>query len=108
MGAFVKTSLGKLTLIAGITVLAWPTLAQTANPSEAAPGATLKPASNLLRPLAQNVSTASAADFRTARLAPVTRTIAAAGSLIVMVDGVVVNASMAQIQPPGAGFVYEP
>ncbi len=38
---------------------------------------------------------------------PALRTITAAGSVIVLADGIVANASMAQIPPPAPGFVYE-
>jgi hypothetical protein len=34
-------------------------------------------------------------------------TFAAAGSVIVLADGIVANAVLAQIQPPADGFVYE-
>ena len=34
-------------------------------------------------------------------------TISAAGSVILLSDGIVANASIAQIQPPAPGFVYE-
>ncbi len=34
-------------------------------------------------------------------------TVTAAGSVIVLSDGIVANATMAQIQPPAPGFVYE-
>ena len=34
-------------------------------------------------------------------------TITAAGSVIVLADGIVANAALAQIQPPADGFVYE-
>ena len=33
--------------------------------------------------------------------------ITAAGSVIILSDGIVANATMAQIQPPAPGFVYE-
>ena len=34
-------------------------------------------------------------------------TVTAAGSVIILVDGIVANASIAQIHPPAPGFVYE-
>jgi len=34
-------------------------------------------------------------------------TVTAAGSVIVLADGIVANATLAQIQPPADGFVYE-
>jgi hypothetical protein len=36
-----------------------------------------------------------------------TATITAAGSVLVLADGIVANAVAAQIQPPAQGFVYE-
>lgn len=39
--------------------------------------------------------------------AAVTATVTAAGSVIVLADGIVANATLAQIQPPADGFVYE-
>jgi hypothetical protein len=33
--------------------------------------------------------------------------VTAAGSVIVLADGIVANARMAQVQPPAPGFVYE-
>jgi hypothetical protein len=33
--------------------------------------------------------------------------VTAAGSVIILSDGIVANAAMAQIQPPAPGFVYE-
>ncbi len=34
-------------------------------------------------------------------------TVTAAGSVIVLADGIVANAILAQVQPPADGFVYE-
>lgn len=36
-----------------------------------------------------------------------TTVVQAAGSVIVLADGIVANAAVAQIQPPAEGFVYE-
>jgi hypothetical protein len=48
----------------------------------------------------------AAANVRTAR-SPLVATVTAAGSVIVLADGIVANAILAQIQPPADGFVYE-
>ena len=47
-----------------------------------------------------------AANVKAAKLAPAT-TFTAAGSVIILSDGIVANATVAQIQPPAPGFVYE-
>jgi hypothetical protein len=41
------------------------------------------------------------------RTAVTTTSFAAAGSVIVLADGIVANATMAQIQPPADGFAFE-
>ena len=38
---------------------------------------------------------------------PSATTVTAAGSVIILSDGIVANARVAQIQPPAPGFVYE-
>ena len=48
----------------------------------------------------------AAANVETAKPLPATTT-TAAGSVIVLADGIVANAVVAQIQPPADGFVYE-
>ena len=35
------------------------------------------------------------------------RTVTAAGSVVILADGILTNATFAQIQPPAPGFVYE-
>ena len=49
----------------------------------------------------------AAANVKTAKPAAALATITAAGSVIVLADGIVANATLAQIQPPADGFVYE-
>ena len=48
-----------------------------------------------------------AANVKAAKPAVALATITAAGSVIVLADGIVANATLAQIQPPADGFVYE-
>lgn len=47
------------------------------------------------------------AGSRTALPAPATTSFTAAGSVIVLADGIVANATLAQIQAPADGFAYE-
>jgi phage baseplate assembly protein gpV len=49
----------------------------------------------------------AAASVKTAKPVSAMATIIAAGSVIVLADGIVANATLAQIQPPADGFVYE-
>ena len=49
----------------------------------------------------------AAASVKTAKPVAALVTITAAGSVIVLADGIVANAALAQIQPPADGFVYE-
>ncbi len=49
----------------------------------------------------------AAASAKVAKPTVAMATITAAGSVIVLADGIVANAALAQIQPPAAGFVYE-
>ncbi len=60
------------------------------------------------RAAAKKTQTAAANVAKAAKptLAAVT-SIAAAGSVIVLADGIVANATVAQIQAPADGFVYE-
>ena len=50
---------------------------------------------------------ATAASTKAAKPVVAMVTIAAAGSVIVLADGIVANAALAKIQPPADGFVYE-
>lgn len=54
----------------------------------------------------QKMQTA-AASVKAAKPVVAMTTITAAGSVIVLADGIVANAALAQIQPPANGFVYE-
>jgi hypothetical protein len=49
----------------------------------------------------------AAASVKTAKPVVAMATITAAGSVIVLADGIVANAALAQMQPPADGFVYE-
>jgi hypothetical protein len=48
----------------------------------------------------------AASNAKAATLASAT-TVTAAGSVIILLDGIVANATLAQIQSPAPGFVYE-
>ncbi len=58
-------------------------------------------------PAASAAPVTVAANTTASKPAPLTRMVVAAGSVLVLVDGVVANARIAQIHPPAAGFVYE-
>jgi hypothetical protein len=109
-GAPMRTCLLTLTIIAGCAAWSAPAFAQSAVPqvSAVAPAAP-KAAAGAAKPA--DVITAASPDARVLLRTPgttaATLTIAAAGSLIVLRDGVVANANLAQIQPPAPGFVYE-
>jgi predicted house-cleaning NTP pyrophosphatase (Maf/HAM1 superfamily) len=83
--------------------MAMPAFAQTsAQPRSTAAATPVKaPASS---PKALTVAAANAKAATLTSATPVT----AAGSVIILSDGIVANASMAQIEPPAPGFVYEP
>jgi hypothetical protein len=49
----------------------------------------------------------AAASVKTAKPTVALATITAAGSVIMLADGIVANATLAQIQAPADGFVYE-
>ena len=96
-----KPGLIKLTLIAGCALTALPASAQpSAQPSSTA--ATTPAKAPVLAPKALT----AAVNLKAGALASVT-TVTAAGSVIVLSDGIVANATLAQIQPPADGFVYE-
>jgi hypothetical protein len=101
-GALVKTCLFKFALIAGGAALASHAFAQ---PGIAVTKTTLRaPASAPRSPVA---TTTVAANARVAMPTPVTRTVIAAGSVLVLVEDIVADATIAQIHPPAPGFVYE-
>ena len=88
-----------LTLIAGCATLATPAVAQSAPP----PGSEAETTT----PRAAAVITAASADARARVRASSTTTVTAAGSVIILDNGIVANATIAQVQPPAPGFVYE-
>ena len=93
-----------------IAALAMPAFAQTALPqgsasTTAAPGVPTGAATGAPKTVA--VVTAGKADGRAPARAPGATSIAAAGSVIVLADGIVANATIAQILPPAPGFVYD-
>ena len=55
---------------------------------------------------AKEATVTAAANVKPGATLSVTR-VNAAGSVIVLADGIVANASMASFQPPARGFVYE-
>jgi hypothetical protein len=96
----VKRRLAPLTLIAACALVATHASAQSPAPQtrKAAPAAqTVKAAAKAPKTL----TAAAPASV----VAPVTVT--AAGSVILLADGIVANAATAQIAPPAEGFVYE-
>ena len=81
--------------------MAMPALAQSAaQPRSAAATTPVKAPQRTPKALS------AAAKVKAAALASST-TVTAAGSVIILSDGIVANASMAQIQSPAPGFVYE-
>jgi len=97
----VKPCLVKLSLISSCALMVMPAFAQSsAQPRSAAETTPAKARASA--PKALNV----AANVKATTLASAT-TVAAAGSVIILSDGIVANATMAQIQPPAPGFVYE-
>ncbi|OGA97984.1 MAG: hypothetical protein A3E25_03070 [Burkholderiales bacterium RIFCSPHIGHO2_12_FULL_69_20] len=58
------------------------------------------------------LATTASADLKTPLalrgMATTSTTITAAGSVLVLADGIVANARTAQVQPPAPGFQYEP
>jgi hypothetical protein len=105
-----KTCLVKLTLVASGAVLASHAFAQSsAEPADAARMPALKaPASAPSMPVVTaNAGTKVAVNARSVMPTAVTSTVLAAGSVLLLADGIVANAALAQIQPPAIGFVYE-
>jgi hypothetical protein len=99
-----KQHLAELTLLSLCALAAPQTFAQVTTRLQAAaePATALSPKSVAEAPTA----VASVVNVRAAKpAAPTTTT--AAGSVILLADGIVANAKFAQIQPPAAGFVYE-
>lgn len=96
--------LGNSIFIAGCALLATQVFAQSTPAAQVAPKAVAKPAAKPASKPTQ-FTTADAGP----RASEQTRasTFTAAGSVIVLADGIVANATMAQIQPPADGFAYE-
>lgn len=112
----------KLSLISSCALIAVPCLAQTpAQPGGATVVATRPAAESLPKPaVASDAGSAVRATPLAVQLAATARVNAAApnavsgramftaaGSVIVLADGKVAHATLAQIQPPAPGFVYE-
>jgi hypothetical protein len=102
LGVLVKRCLVKTSMIACCAVMATHAFAQSsAQPRNAAAASGKAPAD---APKTQTAAaSAKAAKPTVAAAAAVT----AAGSVIVLADGIVANAALAQFQPPADGFVYE-
>ncbi len=105
-GAPMKPCFLTLTLIAGCATLAAPAFAQSALPQvSAAATAMPKPAAGA--PRAAAVVAAASADGRAPVRTPGSTSFTAAGSVIILADGIVANATNAQILPPAPGFAYD-
>jgi hypothetical protein len=106
----VKNRLAALILLAGFAGVATQAVAQsaTAQPSRkpAATKAAAKPAKAPADAPRKLVAAAPAAGAVTANVASLSL-FTAAGSVVVLADGIVANAAFAQVQPPADGFVYE-
>lgn len=100
----------RMSLLSCAALLALSATAQSAKPSAAkTPGklATAnKPAT--AKPASDNTKTQTAAvTAKHGAATTVATTVAVAGSVIILADGIVANAAIAQIQPPADGFEYE-
>jgi hypothetical protein len=105
-----KTRLARLSLIVGGAVLALQAFAQSpAQPDDAATAAAYRAAVGAARVLAptDSATTIAANAVKVASPKPSSRMVTTAGSVLLLSDGVVSHASMAQIHPPAPGFVYE-
>lgn len=91
-----KTCLSILSLV-GAAVLATPAGAQTAPASPAAAAPDREP----------GPTRTAGVDLKTPPAARDLQRVTAAGSVIVLADGIVANARIAQVLPPAPGFVYE-
>jgi CubicO group peptidase (beta-lactamase class C family) len=99
MGIQVRTGFVKAFLISCCALLAPHALAQSSAQQRN------------VRPAAAPVDAARAqtvaAGIKGAKPSAAAAVVTAAGSVIVLADGIVANATMAQVQPPADGFVYE-
>jgi hypothetical protein len=87
----VKRSLLKMSLISCGALLATQAFAQSASKA----------------PVDVPKTQTAAANAKAAKSPVALASITATGSLIVLADGIVANATLATIQPPGEGFLYE-
>lgn len=102
-----KTCFFKLTLLAGSALLASHVFAQpVSQQGDSSTTIALKSAPSTPKPLAVT-TTNLAAHGKTALPSTGVRAVIAAGSVLLLSDGIVDSAAMAQIQPPAPGFVYE-
>ena len=96
-----KPGLVKMSLILCTALMAPHAIAQSpTQPHAAAKSAATKAP-------AHSPKTQTAAISGKAANTAVVATVTAAGSVIVLADGIVAHATLAQIQPPADGFVYE-
>lgn len=86
------------------TLVSAPAFAQATSPPRATPGIPVA-TPTLAAPASAPKPVAVAANARAA--SPSVTRVTAAGSVIVLADGIVANATIAQILPPAPGFVYE-
>ena len=98
-----KRRLAPLTLIAACALVA----AQTSAQSPASPTRKAAPAAKTVKAPAKTSKTLTAAAPAHAAAAAAPVTVTAAGSVILLADGIVANAATAQIAAPAEGFVYE-
>lgn len=109
-----QRTLAKLIAFSGCTLMVAHVLAQV--PVQTARSAAVAPSQTTAAP----ASAATAAPviaaakpgttgpgLKVAAAPPSVRAVTAAGSVIILADGIVANATMAQILPPAPGFVYE-
>ena len=101
-----KTLLVKLTFVAGGAMLASHAIAQTpVQPGNAAE--TAVPRAPASTPWSPTDTVTAAANIGAASAKPVRRMVTAAGSVMILVDGKVAQATIAQVHPPAQGFMYE-
>lgn len=99
-GASVKSRLVKLSLVSAGALIAVSAFAQSASPSGRADTPKAKAAP-------RNSKTVTAAADVKGKAPAAATTVVAAGSVIVLADGIVANARIAPVEPPANGFVYE-
>lgn len=105
-----KPRLVKLCLISGCALLANQAHAQApAQPVPSGVQSALRATDNAPKPPASTTKLAAVGrvDGLSAVPTPDITRATAAGSVLILVNGVVTRATLAQIQPPGAGFEYE-